>query len=104
MELTKDEAIRLHREMWGWLAENPEKMKCDWPRWKENGGDIEYVCAYCFACELSPGCDNCILVWPCGYCANIKSSDGLYGRWYFADISEKARLAEQIRDLPVRED
>jgi len=33
MELTREEAIRLHRELWGWLAENPMKTKQEWPEW-----------------------------------------------------------------------
>ena len=101
MELTKDEAIRLHRELWGWLAENPEKRKCDWPRWKACGGDIRGVFALCFACQVSSNCAKCLLVWP-NRCCYTNDEDALFYRWESAGTNEKAKLAKQIRDLPVR--
>ena len=47
MKLTRDEAIRLHRELWDWLTRNPDKKKMDWPRWKNFGS----MNGYCFFCE-----------------------------------------------------
>lgn len=99
VRLTKDEAVRLHREMWGWLTENPEKRKCDWPRWKACGGDIRGVFELCFACQVSSNCAKCLLVWPNRSCYD---EDALFYRWELAGTNEKAKLAKQIRDLPVR--
>ena len=98
MELTKDEAIRLHRELWGWLAENPRKTKSEWPRWEYNGGDICLVFANCFACEVSDRCDNCLFVWPGG-----RTCEGLYEKILHGNIKKRVIFAKQIRDLPVRE-
>ena len=107
MRLTKDEAVRLHREMWGWLTENPDKEKEDWPRWKwkwRNGGEVEGVFALCFACEYSKGCDKCLFVWPGADCQH-GTGGGLYNKWLFEKNAERrAALAAQIRDLPVRDD
>ena len=43
--------IKLHRQLWHWLAMNPGRGKMSWPRWKHNGGTIEEVKNSCFACE-----------------------------------------------------
>lgn len=40
-----------HKELWDWLARNPDKEKDDWPGWIGNGGEYYYVVAECFACE-----------------------------------------------------
>lgn len=118
MKLTKDEAVRLHRELWGWLAENPNRSKADWPRWECNGGDVEHLHSECFACEYVNGqvdpamCGVCPLVWPGGMCQitgqtspSEDDDSGLFDRWNLEDdTDERAKLAKQIRDLPVRED
>jgi len=100
----------LHKELWQWLADNPDKEKNEWPRWSSNGGDIGYVTARCFACNYNSDCVDCPLVWP-DYPDNegdICGKDGsLFDRWLFTTGSsegdKRSRLAEQIRDLPVKE-
>lgn len=49
MKLTKEEAIKNHRKMWGWLAENPMKDKLDWPGWKR----YDVALNDCFLCEYA---------------------------------------------------
>jgi hypothetical protein len=92
-----------HKELWNWLAENPYDEKCDWPGWYYNGGKVDYAESDCFACESSCNdCEECPLIWP----KNINCFDmhGLYQRWLLSDdTEERKKLAEQIRDLPVRE-
>jgi len=34
-ELTIEESVKLHRELWGWLADNPEMSKGDWSGWED---------------------------------------------------------------------
>ena len=42
----------LHEKLWlDWLAKDPKRAKSDWPRWKDNGGDIPENSFYCFPCE-----------------------------------------------------
>ena len=119
MNLTKDEAVRLHRELWGWLSKYPRKTKDQWPGWKKHREILGY---YCFCCEftayedaegdMNRDCKACPLVWPItGTCTydfdknNEDSDEGLFVLWVDADNrSERKRLAEQIRDLPVRTD
>lgn len=107
MELTKDEAIRLHRELWDWLSKNPDKEKWDWSGW-EDYSEIEVrSMQFCFACAYSKGgCDECLLEWPGIDCCDNEGVDGegIFNIWDgSANNAERIRLAEQIRDLPVRE-
>lgn len=86
----------LHREMWSWLAENPEKQKSDW-------FDKEDVDALdeCFACEeCNSHCEECPLdsnVIGCG------KSCGLYRIWMISEDADVRRaLAKVIAGLPWR--
>jgi len=121
-KLTKEEAIRLHRELWDWLSKNPDKHKGEWPGWEYNGGCNEAAWQDCFCCEFAndvtdedgcvcKDCESCPLVWPItGVCCEPEEYDGedegLFTQWARSDADSKERtaLAEQIRDLPVRED
>lgn len=102
VRLTKEEAIRLHRELWNWLADNPEKGKEDWPEWKDMG----HIESNCFACEYSGPCHECLFEWPNGNCLEGEEAgvEGLYLLWATAESEERVALAIQIRDLPVREE
>jgi len=119
MELTKDKAVRLHRELWGWLADNPNKQKWDWPEWKVMGGGMGFIDNYCFCCAYAgdtldgerKNCKNCLLVWPgesCQYSSDDETDENMYGlfeEWISVRTDKKrSKLAKQIRDLPVRED
>lgn len=114
MKLTRDEAIRLHRELWDWLTRNPDKKKMDWPRWKNFGS----MNGYCFFCEWAlyqggttrsadPYCLNC----PAVFTPNGKKPSsfhgclgGLFNAWDDSqgDLQTRARLAAQIRDIPIK--
>jgi len=39
-EVSYYEMLRLHRELWFWIENRPDKWLNDWPRWWHNGGDI----------------------------------------------------------------
>jgi len=114
MELTKEEAIRLHRELWRWLVENPDKEKENWPGWEQVANSYPQIMEsasiktlHCFACYMTQDCDKCLLVWPGLDCSNETEGDGkgLFERWNWTKrIKQRAKLAAQIRDLPVREE
>ena len=102
MKLTKEETIKLHRELWGWLAENPMKHKADWPGFK----DIGIVTNRCFCCEFTldknrtVDCEKCPLIWPYKRCGR-----SYFGEWDNAKLpEERSRLAALIRDLPEKKD
>jgi len=107
-----------HIRLWDWLSKNPghEKFKRNWPEWEERGGSVKHVTSHCFACEYAlkhtdygdtvyggeaiSCCDNCPLLWPNGIsCIN----HGLHEKYCNATKIEKSALAEQIRDLPVKD-
>ena len=106
--LTRTKAHRLHKQLWNWLAENPTKTKCAWPKWEKYRG----ICAYCFPCHVhleeadDDDCNkSCILKWPGDNCLSRTDNDrnGLFCRWEKAKtLKAKTRLAKQIRDLPLR--
>jgi hypothetical protein len=100
-----------HYLLWDWLSKNPCKEKFEWPGWKSNGGEYEDIENYCFACcanNLSDCHPSCPLIWPefsrgkdsCGDLCFDWSYSGRYGD---NDIDKRTKLAQQIRDLPVRE-
>lgn len=98
-----------HRALWGWLAENPDKSKGDWPGWKMNGGSYENEELLCFACAYTEdnklGCDKCPLVgWGNDgiFCVGANERN-LFGRWMHGTLAVRAEMAAKIRDLPVRE-
>ena len=101
MELTKKQAIELHRELWDWLYHHPSKQKWEWSEWKNNGGNFPSVESDCFLCEYEltrSNCKNCLLLWPLDHCFNL--GDGLFGRWEDARSPKtRKKYAKLIRDL-----
>jgi len=111
MKLSK--RIALHRELWTWLAENPKECKSCWPGWKENGGHHEAGQHFCFMpCDFAVDdlglniCNKCYLVWPKNARGEaICCKEGSLF-WYWLDtesIEEKISIANQIANLPVKE-
>ena len=110
MKLTKEEAVKLHRQMWGdmkaELGDNPSdefrlKFKKDWCR-RHFPNDA--ILNNCFLCEYIAGlnscdgdstqiadCDMCPIVWPNETCYCI-------GYYYKAPISEILALPERRID------
>ena len=104
--MTKEEAIRNHRKMWRWLAENPGKRKDDY-LWKVDPEARLYN--HCYLCDYVNKnhhgyCEYCPVEWPEEYCCE---EDGLYSRWQFAmlgeDYTRTAEIAKQIAELPEKE-
>jgi hypothetical protein len=95
----------LHRELWQWLADNPDKGKTDWPGWKRRSEDPEIDEAYrhascCFSClcagfeKILRTCRKC----PCDWGAR-RCGPGHYGRWLCSpDPAARRRYALRVRD------
>lgn len=116
MKLTKEEAIKRHRELWGWLAENPMKEKTDWPGWERYDAALNdcFLCEYVLKSQKNDSnglssCDYCPVEFDAiegyskgtiGYCLG-----GLLSRWIqTSESKERSRLAASIRDLPEKKD
>ena len=108
MQLTKEEAIRRHRMMWNWIAE--ESIRQKGTVYKEDAFEhfgwepCENNCWCCEYNELNDGinCSKCPVVWPCVYCVSPKSPFRRYS--YSSNYIEDAKYAKQIAELPERED
>ena len=116
MKLTKEEAIKRHRELWGWLAENPMKEKTDWPGWERYDAALNdcFLCEYVLKSQKNDSnglsiCDYCPVEFKetngypkgtVGYCLG-----GLFSRWDRAiEPKERSRIASLIRDLPEKKE
>lgn len=100
--MTREKTIRLHRELWNWLADNPEEHKEAWPEWKH----YRPILNDCFLCQyaneldiygLSYGC--CLLDWETtGKCFRIGSLYDIYNTT-IKDLKERSQLARKIANL-----
>lgn len=109
MEMTREQAIVEHRQMWRWLAENPSKDKHDYLRAKGiNENELElrcFLCTYAAAekkrAEGIRWCAYCPLDWGGRGCDEPEHS--LYGEWANENKRRRrAKLARQIAELPER--
>lgn len=104
-----------HKELWDWLSKNPTKDKKQWPGWEWNKGEY-YAANDCFACsyawdcyteeyeyDYKAICKDCPIKWP----RTDNCDKSIYREWVAAlhnkRYDETARLAAEIRDLPVKE-
>lgn len=103
-------AIFLHKKLWNWLADNPNKWNADWPLWKTNGGCVEMMIGYDVICSQTPGvCENCMLKWsnhPDGNCFKLSPSQphsGLRYRYmHTRNPLKRKQLAQAIANLPLK--
>ena len=114
MELTKEEALRLHRQMWSnmrdELGDNPSwderwEFKRDWIA---KHFPLSNVTHYCFLCEYAihedgnheyvcyAVCAYCPLKWTAKHVKNTCEGGILSGRdWRFSPISDILALPEK---------
>jgi hypothetical protein len=106
MESMKNElemmAKQLHKELWSWLAENPQCGKVHWPRWADNGGDVPVVRNRCFPCEIAkPGnFKQCPIEWPGGWC--LAEHSPVLRFLNARTPKERASAAREVAALPWR--
>lgn len=108
--MTLYEAVKLHRELWRWLAETGNKYKFKWPGWSNI--DIQ-IKNRCFMCEyVKENCNRftcvmCPLKWDengvygdlCGI------ENGLHVLWSSQQaLEERKKYAAIIAELPLKEE
>ena len=110
LNLTKEEAIRNHREMWNWIADQNIKgytgvwLKKQYLR--NIGIDPFTVIARCFCCNYvrdncDSNCSKCPLIW--GEKLTDDCVNGIYGEWTREKDSFKAaQIAREIANLKER--
>lgn len=109
MQLTKEEAIRRHRMMWNWIADESIRQKrrverreafehFGWGVTKTDFWCCEYVAAN------NKKCSDCPIAWPKGARCAINDNTP-YIKWCFSlGYNDCAKYAKQIEELPERED
>ena len=132
MNISREGAIRKHREMWNWIAEQYEngatvpvrRLKQDFIKnyYPYDSPDSDcYCCGYaetvhCGSSTVSlRKCESCPLAWPsnqkiymCVYKTRRLTTDGLYGRIKdytdptIAAYKIAATIAREIANLPER--
>lgn len=125
-KLTKEKAIKMHREMWNWIAnkiklsgkivdrlyyfrsvqaipdDRPDSLCycCEYAM-QQNGGENVGHCKYC-PLDWESKCDE----YMCLYKKFPRDNKGLFERWNFAtityDIEERIKFAREIANLEVR--
>ena len=113
MELTREEAVRLHRQMWLWIAKETERQKqivfkTDYFKaMKTKREDMPLNTCYC--CEYTRGegtkntrCELCPMLWggADNHCLNKNSPFRAWSNTYNWRVAAKA--ARAIAELPER--
>lgn len=132
MNISREEAIRKHREMWSWIAEQYE-YELDVPvkrlktKFVKEHYPNDYPASMCYCCEYAGivlnseiggsryNCERCPLEWPstccelmCSHKTDELDSDGLYEQCiyqslsYIANYKKAASIAREIANLPER--
>ena len=104
----KKYCIDNHREMWNWLAENPDKDKVSWPGWSETS--LEKI-NHCFLCgyvqQIPHGdCPNCPLNWGITtICVERHPEKSYYYLYQEAEThKDRTKYAKIIANLPEKDD
>jgi hypothetical protein len=107
-KISKTQRIKLFRELWEWLSENPDKEKAEWHRWNINFGDIIMCTNQCPLCDwvvdtygsLKDCSKYCPIKWPNEENSCCKS--GPFSEWSRAtNHDEKIRYSKQVVKLPL---
>ena len=65
MYWTERRTLKVCRDLWQWIADNPDKDKWQWSDWTLNGGKIPNCKSDCPLCEYSNlhnlSCSSCLL-------------------------------------------
>lgn len=87
--MTKRRVFEIVRDLWLWLADNPDERKKDWPEWEYNGGKIKQCVADCPCCEYASDCSECLMLalWPFTGCGDpCMGSRSPYTEWSWTGI------------------
>ena len=108
--MTKEEAIKKHRELWHWIADETRRKHRKVQKAENPDVFNEMPCNECWLCEYRFQIDNvfreccnvCPINWGVGTCMKKGSP---YRSWTFdssLNYEELANLADTIAELPER--
>ena len=113
MKLTKKQAVKEHRKMWNWIADETERQKRKVSKEDYFNAHPEYEIPFCkcFCCEydLKNGIGNCVkcpIKWSgarnIGICCCIENAAS-YNKWFYSMAwKDAAKYAREIANLPER--
>lgn len=113
VELTKEEAVKLHREMWNWIANEIYQRKKVCEIWDLKHEYLKYnnysnIRSHCFCCEYVAQSEKaeCSKLCPFNWARHrnfVYCVDGYYLKCENAsDWISQYKLAIKIANLPVR--
>lgn len=123
MELAKEQAVKEHRKMWNWIAEQLEngvESNVSQLKNKYCKASGVHLLDDCFCCNYAriikgDGCQSCPILWgseKCSnrfYCEYDESGNVNKGLWWTAqqkslnhNYKEAAVIAKQIANLPEK--
>jgi len=114
--MTREQAIRITRKLWRWLAEDCNRQKKQWPGWEDNGGNVKRCKYDCPLCEYVKGqmiikkeqydneflnCKYCPFQWPeeenC-----LFSHESPYLLWAYGNKKDRKIYAKHISEMPLK--
>lgn len=108
LNLSFEETVKNHREMWNWIADETLKRE-------EAVGKWEYFEAYriilkpeceCYACDFASGCHDCPIMWDNLGNLTCLSKNSPYIRWCRSrdngNYKSAAKWARKIANLPIK--
>lgn len=114
MKITKEDAVRLHRKMWGWIVDETllRKIKITKEDFFEAHPWLKMPSQKCYCCQYARQntpegerlCNNCPLDWGKYNCVE---GNALYDKWRCVrndNYLEALGLAFEIMHLPEKED
>ncbi|SDY29880.1 hypothetical protein [Eubacterium barkeri] len=113
MEPTKSEAVRRHRKMWNWIADETDRLKFKVEKCEyfynfeiEDIPSLEcYCCEYLFNLGNCKCLNGCPIDWGNYFGCQKPCLESLYKLWCLeCDWQKAANLAREIANLPERPD
>ena len=107
--MTREDGLKMHRLLWHTIAEmlrNGEivlptsALYCKEMAFKKIGETRE-IEMYCYCCEVSDCCKECLVVW-----SELKCGISEYGKFAYSvsrnNVDDAVEYAEKIANLPAR--
>ena len=100
MKLTKEEAIRIHRDMWQYLKEHGAGRGIFWRDYfkalycKEHRYSFKNNCALCEYALRYGGCRACPVIW-----GNEGKKENIFCQWQYSTHIEKECIDWRYSDL-----
>lgn len=108
MNITKEEALTICRDLWMWLAKNPHARKENWPKWCDilNKYEKEEFTHNCPCCEFASqetgrlDCTKCLLVnfaWSAGDFSCERDVSSPFHKWFYKIGDRRTAVKSMVK-------